>query len=204
MPSAISTRLVSRLNSNARVQSFEMDPELFARRNQPRPRHTFVLLDRPMPQSGAGINARRRTAARRRHRNLRAANRSAGAIGTLDRQRTGVRWGDPRRTERNRRGYAWRVQRRKSDWLRFAGRPGTLNWRWHMPRDTSPDLRRRLIEEERREAIIRRWPKLPQPVLQGKSPLEAAGDAELRIPLMASVLILEQASNSGSRCGLDR
>jgi hypothetical protein len=72
----------------------------------------------------------------------------------------------------------------------------TLNWRWHMPRDTSPDLRRKLIEEERRAAIVERWPTLPQPVLQGKSPLEAAGDPQLRIPLMAHMLILEQATGT--------
>ena len=61
-----------------------------------------------------------------------------------------------------------------------------LNWRWHPPRDTPPDVRRRLIEEERRAAIVERWPTLPQPALHGKTPQEAAGDPQLRIPLMAS------------------
>jgi hypothetical protein len=72
----------------------------------------------------------------------------------------------------------------------------TLNWRWHPPRDTPPELRRQLIEEERRAAIVERWPTLPQPSLQGKTAQEAAREAELRIPLQASVLVLEQGSNS--------
>ncbi|HVT29280.1 MAG TPA: tetratricopeptide repeat protein, partial [Lacipirellulaceae bacterium] len=70
-----------------------------------------------------------------------------------------------------------------------------LNWRWHPPHDTPRDVRRRLIDEERRVAIVERWPKLPQPALHGKSALEAAGDPEFRIPLMASVLVLEQGGN---------
>ena len=71
-----------------------------------------------------------------------------------------------------------------------------LNWRWHTPRDTPRELRRRLIDEERQAAIVERWPKLPQPALQGKAALEAAGDPELRIPLMASVLVLEQGGDA--------
>src|SRR6185295_20200228 len=51
-------------------------------------------------------------------------------------------------------------------------------------------------EDERRAAIAERWPKLPQPALRGKTPSEAAGDSELRIPLTATVLVLEQAGNT--------
>src|ERR1700759_5327568 len=47
--------LVPRLISDKRVQAFDMDPEMFADRDQPRPRHTYVLLDKPMPESGVGI-----------------------------------------------------------------------------------------------------------------------------------------------------
>ena len=71
-----------------------------------------------------------------------------------------------------------------------------LNWRWYLPRDTPPEARRRLAAEERHAAIVERWPTLPQPALAGKSPREAAGDPQLRIPLMAAVLILEQAGNT--------
>ena len=71
-----------------------------------------------------------------------------------------------------------------------------INWRWHPPKDTPPETRRQLIEEERRAAIVDRWPKLPQPALHGKTAVEAAGDPELRIPLLANLLILEQGGNS--------
>ncbi len=57
-------------------------------------------------------------------------------------------------------------------------------------------MRRQLIDEERHAAIVDRWPKLPQPALHGKTIVEAANDPELRIPLFANLLILEQGGNS--------
>jgi hypothetical protein len=71
-----------------------------------------------------------------------------------------------------------------------------LNWRWQLPRDTPPDVRRRLMDEERRMAIVERWPSLPLPALGGKSARDAAGNPALRIPLMAALLVLEQGSNT--------
>ena len=71
-----------------------------------------------------------------------------------------------------------------------------LNWRWHFPIDTPIGDRRKLVAEERHVAITDRWPEVPRPGLGGKTPREAAGDPQLRIPLMAAVLILEQGSNN--------
>src|SRR4029078_3972262 len=70
-----------------------------------------------------------------------------------------------------------------------------INWRWHPPKDTPPENRRQLIEEERRAAIVHRLAKLPQTALHGKTAVEAASDPELRIPLLANLLILEQGGN---------
>lgn len=186
--------LVARLISDKRVQAFEMDPEVFAQRDQPRPRHTFVLLDRPMPESGAQITHD-------------AVPRLAGVLAIYGRQTD-----RPERLELTiDKGPAFdaslsALQEIAGDSLgdvvedKIVGSVSrteqALNWRWHPPRDTPPDVRRRLIDEERRAAIVERWPKLPQPALAGKSPQEAAGDPQLRIPLMASVLILEQGTNT--------
>lgn len=186
--------LVLRLVSDKRVHAFDMDPELFAQRDQPRPRHTYVLLDRPMPETGVGIT-----------RDL--VPRLAGVMAIYGRQ-----------TDRSERleltidkGPNFEVA---TTTLKEIGGEtlgdvveekviGTvsrtelaLNWRWHPPRDTPPEVRRRLIDEERRAAIVERWPELAQPALGGKTPKEAAGDPQLRIPLTASVLILEQGGNT--------
>jgi hypothetical protein len=153
-----------------------------------------VLLDRPMPESGAGLA---RT----------DVPRLAGLVAVYGRQTD-----RPERLELTvDRGSAFEATIRAVQDVaggalgemieeRVIGSVSptdqALNWRWHLPRDTSPDDRRRLIAEERRAAITERWPDLPKPVLAGKSPRQAAGDPQLRIPLMAAVLILEQGSNS--------
>ncbi len=186
--------LVPRLISDKRVQSFELNPEAVANRDQPRPRYTYILLDRPMPESGVGIT-----------REL--LPRLAGVLAIYGRQTD-----QPERLELTiDKGPAFEVavaslKEIGGDALgdvvdeKVVGSVSpaelALNWRWNPPRDTPRDLLRRLSAEERRVAIVERWPTLPQPAFGDKSPKEAADDPELRIPLMASVLILEQGSNS--------
>ncbi|MCI0335486.1 MAG: hypothetical protein L0228_19950 [Planctomycetes bacterium] len=186
--------LVARLLSDARVQAFEMDPALFAKNDQPRPRHTYVLLDRPMPESGVGLergNVPRmagilavygRQTDRPERLELTVDKGSAfdATIGSL-KQIAGHTLGDM--TDERVIGAVSPTDQ-------------ALNWRWQLPRDTPPDVRRRLMDEERRVAIVERWPTLPNPAFGGRSAREAAGDPTLRIPLLAAILILEQGSNT--------
>lgn len=186
--------LVTRLLSDSRVQAFEMDPALFAKNDQPRPRHTYVLLDRPMPESGTSLQRG-------------DAPRMAGILALYGRQTD--------RTERLEitvdKGPAYdatisALKEIVGDTLgemteeRVIGAVSptdqALNWRWQLPRDTPPDVRRRLMDEERRMAIVERWPSLPLPALGDKSARDASGDPALRIPLMAALLVLEQGSNT--------
>jgi hypothetical protein len=186
--------LVARFSSDKRVQSFEMDPELFAGRDQPRPRYTFVLLDRPMPQSGADLTRD-------------AVPRLSGILAIYGRQTDhaeqlefsidkGPAFDASIAALKEIGGEALGELLEEKVIGSVAPTDQALNWRWHPPRDTPREVRRRLIDEERRAAIVERWPKLPQPALRGKSPSEAVGDSELRIQLMASVLILEQGGNT--------
>lgn len=71
-----------------------------------------------------------------------------------------------------------------------------LNWRWQFPPGTPRDVRQRILDEERRAAVVERWPALPHPALGGRTPREAAGDPSSRIPLLAAVLLLEHGNNS--------
>jgi len=186
--------LVARLSSDNRVQAFDMDPELFAGRDQPRPRNTFVLLDRPMPQTGADLTRE-------------TVPRLAGIIAIYGRQTDraerlelsidkGPEFEPSINSLKEVAGEALGELLEERVIGGVSPTDKALNWRWHMPRDTPRDLRRRLIEEERRAAFVERWPKLPQAALRGKTPLEAADDPELRIPLLATVLVLEQAGNT--------
>ena len=70
----------------------------------------------------------------------------------------------------------------------------SLSWRWRLPDDTPPDHRRKLLAEQRHEAILEDWSNAPRAALQNKSPLEAVDQPDLRIALLASALIIEQAA----------
>ena len=70
----------------------------------------------------------------------------------------------------------------------------SLSWRWRLPNDTPAEHRLKLLADERREAILERWSQAPRAALQDKSPQEAVGKKELRVQLLASALIIEQAA----------
>jgi tetratricopeptide (TPR) repeat protein len=187
-------RLVERLTSDRRVQAFEVDPAEFAGSDKPRPRHTFVLLDRPLPATGDGIT---------RH----DVPSLGGVISIFGRQ-----------TNREERlelttDHGPTFDKTLAALAEIAGdalsemseervvgsttpTEQALNWRWHFPADTPAAVRRRLIAEERHIAMVERWPDVARPGLGGKTPREAAGDPNWLIPLMAAVLILEQGSNN--------
>jgi tetratricopeptide (TPR) repeat protein len=185
--------LLENLSADRRVQAFEIDPAQF-KDDEPRPRHAFVLLDRPLPESGAGI-------ARGDVPSL------AGVISIFGRQTN-----RPERLDLttdkgpNFERALTAVAEAGGDALgemidqRVVGSTTpteqALNWRWHFPVDTPLAERRKLVAEERHIAITERWPEVLRPGLGGKTPLEAAADPELRIPLMAAVLVLEQGSNN--------
>jgi tetratricopeptide (TPR) repeat protein len=186
--------LVSNLSSDRRIEPFELDPAAFANSDQPRPRHVYVLLDRPMPESGEGIRRG-------------DVPRLAGVLAVYGRQTdrrerlelTVDRGPDFERATTALREIAGSALGEPSG-ERVTGfttpTEQALNWRWHFPSGTPREVRQRLLDEERRAAMIDRWPDVPRPGLRGKTPREASSDPEMRVPLMAAVLILEQGSNN--------
>jgi hypothetical protein len=186
--------LVANLANDPRVQQVELDPAQFDGSDQPRPRHTYVLLDKPLPESGIGIERSE-------------VPSLAGMISLFGRQTD-----RPERLELttddgpNRDRTLAALQQVGGDGLgeiveqRVVGSitptEQALNWRWHFPLDTPIADRRKLVAEERHVAITDRWPDVARPGLAGKTPREAAGEPQLRVPLLAAILILEQGSNN--------
>lgn len=186
--------LVQCFLSDSRVQAFDLDPVAFEQSDQPRPRHTFVLLDRAMPETGTGLTRG-------------DVPRLAGVIAVYGRQTDrperleltidhGPAFDKATAALREIAGDAIGELTEERVVGSVSPTDQALNWRWHLPRDTPPEDRHRLVAEERRAAIVERWPAIPQPALGGKSPRDAADDPQLHIPLMAAILILEQGSNS--------
>ena len=72
----------------------------------------------------------------------------------------------------------------------------TLSWRWYFPPETPSEKRQQLLTDERRTAFLERWPDEAKAVLGGATPREAKDNLELKLPLMATVLILEQGATN--------
>ena len=165
-------------------------------RDQPRPRHTFVLLDRPMPRIGRRYHARCGAAPGGHARYLRPANRPARAAGVDDRQRPGVR---SHRSRRSRRSPATRSARssKKKSIGSVSPTEQALNWRWHPPRDTPPEVapatdRRRTPRGDRRALAEAAATGACTAKRRRKPP--AIRSCAFRC--LASLLILEQGGNS--------
>ncbi len=187
--------LVRVLSSDRRFQRLKTDAAALAQADGPPPRHAFAQFDRPMPESGVdltrdtvprlviilAIYGRQTDRPERLQVTADKGRDFESAIQALQ-ETAGDSLGDE--IEEKVVGHVSPTEQ-------------ALNLRWQFPRDTPPDVRRRLLAEERRAAIVERWPTLPRPALGGKTPREAAGDAQLRIPLMAAVLMLEQGAGTG-------
>ncbi len=181
-----------RLAGDKRFERYELDPETLDEDEVTRPRSTHILLDRAAPRSGAELTVDEAP-------NVLAfvsiygkrTDRGARLEATTDRgsnfelvqqliaEILGPTIGEAESTE---------VVGEKS------ASDEALSWRWRLPDDTPPDHRRRLLAERRRRAILDEWTAAPRAALGGLSPRDAASRPELRIPLLASVLIIEQAA----------
>jgi hypothetical protein len=185
--------LAAAFSSDRRVDPMQVDPSSLSP-DEPRPRNTYVLLDKPMPASGVNFTAAdvpgvsaiiavygRQTDQRERleitldkgpafETTLASLKAIAGAaLGDLVKEEV--------------------VGKVSASQL-------VLNKRYHFSRDTQASVRSKVIADDLWTAITEIWPEVRQAGLGGKTPREAAGEPGLRIPLMAAVLILEQGGKS--------
>jgi len=184
--------LTEKLIADKRVEDYAIDPKEFGEEEATRPRGTYVLLDQPTPATGVDIaradipcvEAFLCSFGKRTDREARLevttdrGTRSENALSIL-KEVAGDTLGEQIEEE---------VVAEKSI------SDESLSWRWRLPNDTPPDHRRILLAEQRREAILEHWTTAPRAALHGKSPQEAAGDADQQMALLASALIIEQAA----------
>jgi hypothetical protein len=183
--------LSERLASDKRVENYPLDESRLAE-DAPRPRSTHILLDRAVPAANAGLarpdiprvlgflSVYGKRTDREAQLEL-TADRNEGfeQVKSLLAEVAGETLGGLLEEE---------VVAEKSL------TEESLSWRWRLPPGIPTEQRRRLVAEERRDAIFGRWTTAPRAALGGKSPLEVVGDSAMRIPLLASALIIEQAA----------
>lgn len=189
--------LVERLSSNKQLQPLQLSQEELESFDGPQPRGYYMLLDRVVPENGAELTrddvphvlgfvshyGRQTDRAERVELVTDSDEKLQATIEALQ-QVLGDSLGG------------------KSDEVDLGtsprGNDAALSWRWHLPANTPPAKRRELLAEERKAALLDRWPNTPRAALGGKSPREAAGIDELRLTLLAELLLLEHGSaNAG-------
>jgi hypothetical protein len=184
--------LAARMGADRRTENYALDPEQLDEDETARPRNTYLLRDRPLPADVENLTpAEAPNVAAFLSLYGRRTDRDAQLVVTTDvddafegtlallREIGGDQIGpEIERTVVGEKSLSEHA----------------LNWRWRLPDETPPAVRRRLLEVRRREALLQRWPEAPRAALGGLSPREAVGNAELRAALLGSVVILEQSA----------
>ncbi|HEX7447296.1 MAG TPA: hypothetical protein VF306_07115, partial [Pirellulales bacterium] len=156
--------------------------------DQPPPRNVYSLLDRAMPESGAGMT-------------LDAAAEVLGDVLLFGRQTD-----REARVEilafRNQleaataaaRGLVGQWMNEAEPELNVGGIPAveaSLMLRLHLPPDTPSDTAMTVRLQAVQRALLERWPAAPHPALGGASPQQAAGDPARQVKVLAAIALLE-------------
>lgn len=191
--------LIDKLTRDKRTAAYKLsESELHALEGLP-PRHTFLLLDRDLPDTG--VNA--------------AAETTPRIVGVLSYY--GRQTDKPERLElvadRDEQfdetlsvlaSVAGDSLGEKTDEIvagRGAGAP-SMRSRWRFPDDTPVADRRRVVSQEQRRVLLEEWPVKPLAKLSGKSPIEAAADPALQTAVTAALMVLEQTSAAAVEPGV--
>lgn len=182
--------VAERLASDKRIEHYELDPETLDEDEITRPRSTHILLDRPAPRTGVDLTV----------------DEAPNVLAFVSVYGKRTDRGGRLEVTTDRGSHFEQVEKLIAEILGDAIGPAegtevvgeksaseeTLSWRWRLPDDTPPMHRRKLLAERRRQAILDEWTAAPQAALSGLSPRDAAARPDLRIPLLACVLIIEQ------------
>jgi len=192
--------LVERLASDNRIENYPVDPREQDEDPAARPHSMHMLLDRPTPSTGVDLP-------REEVPNVVAflslfgkrTDREALLEVTTDRD---SRFEEVQSLLAEVTGDTTGELLEDEVLIQKSISEEALSWRWRMPNDTPADHRRKLLADERREAILNRWTAAPRAALGDKSPQEAVGVESLHVALLASALIIEQAATEPSELSL--
>ncbi len=185
-------KLSDHFAQDPRIEEYPIDPEDFEDDELARPRGNYILLNIPTPATGVGIE-RSEIPHVMAFLSLfgKRTDRDARLEVTTDRddrfeqvQQLLVEVSDNQLTDATEAEVVGHKSVSEE----------SLSWRWRLPNDTPGDHRQQLLAQQRREAILQHWANAPRAALQDQSPVQAAGNEELRIPLLASTLIIQQAA----------
>ncbi|MEQ8837495.1 MAG: hypothetical protein RID07_11880 [Lacipirellulaceae bacterium] len=194
-PVADADVVADRLAVHKQTEHYELDPQSLGE-SAAHPRESYVLIDRPVPDTGLDLAIEDAP-------NVLAflslygkrTDREAQVELTTDR---GEHFDEVEALLKDILGDAFQERTELEVVAEKPAAEEALSWRWRLPDDTPPEHRRKLLGERRRKAILEDWVAAPRGALDGKSPQEAAGDPQALLPLLGSVLIVEQAAADAS------
>ncbi len=185
-------KLAEILSTDKRVENYPLDPQHQEEDEATRPRSAHILLDRETPSTGVDL-PRDQIPSVVAFLSLygKRTDRDARLEMTTDRD---SQFDEVQSLLANIAGETIGQLLEDEVMAQKSISEEALSWRWRLPDDTPIAYRQELLAEQRRDAILNRWTAAPRAALNGKSPQDAVGDASLRIPLLASALIIEQAA----------
>ncbi|NIL96689.1 MAG: hypothetical protein GTO53_04570 [Planctomycetales bacterium] len=183
--------LLGKLNTAQRAARVQPDALAPTEPGQPPPQAAFWILDRPMPASGVGLArndvpivlgqaylfGRETDRKPRLEYVLYQDDRFANACQTL----------------RELAGDALADADQQTALTQVTRLQVALTWNWRFPADTPPAHRAALLLQQRDHILRNVWTSLPNPMLDGKTPREAAADTAYRPKLLAAILLLQMA-----------
>ena len=181
--------LKEHLLSSKRVQNIPIDPAMFQGTSEPPPMAAFLVLDREIPATSAGLSRDNVPKVmgevllfgKQTDRNARVEF-SAVKSGDYDARLKALQEAvgqflGPKETEE------------VSGKLAASGAALAINWRF--PDDTPVEVRKKMVQEHRTQVLLSIWPNLPMGTLGGQTPRVAVADPAGQIAVAATILMLD-------------
>jgi tetratricopeptide (TPR) repeat protein len=179
------------LSSSKRVQNVPFDAAAFREANEPAPLAVFLLLDREIPANSQSLT---------RDNVPKVLGEMALYGKETDRparaEFTAVKSSDFDSRLKHLLDLLGSFAGEKlgeEETGRMSAVAAALSINWRFPDDTSVEIRKKLMQEQRTLALLSIWPNLPMGVLDGKTPRQAVPDPPGQIRVQAIVLQMDLA-----------
>jgi len=181
--------LVERFDAETCVTRMPVDPSQFAPEDGPPPKGIYWLLDRPMPQTGVGIELDKVPLV---VGNVFLYGRETDREARLEFILSKTHDFDAKTKALTDVAGGLLDQATDSEPVsEIPADEAALSQQWCLPKDTPPEHHVALIDQQRRKMILDRWPACPLAALDGKTPQQVKDDPAYCVRLLAAVWLLE-------------
>jgi hypothetical protein len=183
--------LKEHLLSTKRVQTLQIDPAAFQETNEPPPLAAFLVLDREIPSTSAGLT----------RDNIPKVMGEVLLFGKQTDRNARLEFVSVKKSDYEARLKALHdavgqfLGPKEADEVsgKMSAAAAALAINWRFPDDTPMDIRKRMIEEHRTQVLLSIWPNLPMSSLGGKTPRVAVADPAGQVAVSGLILTMDLA-----------